>query len=73
MDPLLTSNGRPYGPYRYEKIVEECYVISKKTNTSYTDVLKMTPLEREYLLKFIRRDVERENELIEQRRRNTPK
>lgn len=73
MDPLLTSKGLPYGPFRYEKIVEECYIISKKTNTSYTDVLKMTPLEREYLLKFIRKDIERENELIQNMHNNTPK
>ena len=63
MDPQLTSDGRPYGPFRYEQIVEECYAISKRMHTSYGDLMKITPLERTYLLQFIRRDLERENEL----------
>lgn len=53
MDPQLTSDGKPYGPWRYKQIVKECYLISKNCNTSYTDVLKITPLERDYILEFI--------------------
>lgn len=68
MDPLLTFDGKPFGPTRYEQIVEECYMISKKIHTSYTDLVKITPLERTYLLQFIKRDIERENELIEKHR-----
>lgn len=68
MDPPLTSDGRPYGPVRYEQIVEECYTISKRVNTSYLDLMKVTPLERTYLLKFIKRDIERENEIYEKQR-----
>jgi hypothetical protein len=66
----LTSDGRPYGPVRFEQIVEECYVISSRIHTSYTDLVKISPLERTYLLKFIKRDLERENELREQHIRN---
>jgi hypothetical protein len=62
----LTSDGRPYGPVRFEQIVEECYTISSRIHTSYTDLVKISPLERTYLLKFIKRDLERENELREQ-------
>ena len=65
MDPRLTSDGKPYGPVRYEEIVEECYAISKRIHTSYNDLKQITPLERTYLLQFIRRDIERENELRE--------
>jgi hypothetical protein len=65
LDPLWTSDGRPYGPVRFEQIVEECYMISKQIHTSYTDLTKITPLERTYLLQFIKRDLERENELRE--------
>ena len=66
LDPQLTSDGRPYGPVRFEQIVEECYVISSRIHTSYIDLVKISPLERTYLLKFIKRDLERENELREQ-------
>lgn len=66
LDPALTSDGKPYGPYRYEQIVEECYAISKRIHTSYNDIKQITPLERTYLLQFIRKDLERENELREQ-------
>lgn len=53
MDPKLTKDGQPYGPYRYKEIVQERYFISKNINTSYNDIGKITPTEREYILKFI--------------------
>ena len=59
----MTSNGKPYAPYRYKEIVEERYQISKHTHTSYNDLGDVTPLERQYLLEFIKRDIERENEI----------
>ena len=62
----MTSDGKPYAPIRYEQIVEECYAISKRINTSYNDLKQITPLERTYLLQFIRKDLERENELRQQ-------
>ena len=63
MDPELTSDGRPYGPVRYEQIVEERYLISKHIHTSYLDVGSITPVERKYLLSFIIKDYEREAEI----------
>ena len=35
-------------------------------NTSYTDVLKMTPKEREYLIKFLLEDYEEKKKAVEQ-------
>jgi hypothetical protein len=61
----LTNDGKPYGPYRYKQIVKECYLISKNSNTSYTDVLKITPLERNYILEFIIEGEKRNQEVIE--------
>ena len=61
----MTSDGKPYGVARFKQIVEECYIISKRINTSYNDLMKITPLERTYLIQFIKRDLERENELRE--------
>ena len=64
----MTSDGRPYAPVRYEQLVEECYMISKRIHTSYNDLKKISPLERMYLLEFIKRDIERENEIREKLR-----
>lgn len=65
MDPQLTFDGRPYAPERYQQIVEERYIISKHIHTSYHDVGDISPTERKYLLEFIRKDLERENEIRE--------
>ena len=59
----MTSDGRPYAPIRYAEIVEERYLISKFIHTSYGDLADVTPLERKYLLEYIKRDIERENEI----------
>lgn len=56
-------DGSPYGPHRYTEIVEERYLITKFTHTSYGDTGEITPSERQLLLKFIKRDLEREVEL----------
>jgi hypothetical protein len=71
LDPLKTDDGKPYGPTRYKEIVKECYVISKNINTSYDDVLNMTPTERLDILQFIADDIKRSNEAIEQMKAET--
>lgn len=60
----MTSDGRLYAPLRFKQIVEERYQISKHINTSYTDTGSISPTERNYLLEFIKRDLEHEQELI---------
>lgn len=65
LDPLTNEEGEPYAPYRYKEIVKECYSISKNCNTSYADVVKMTPRERDYLVEFIIEDANKAKELIE--------
>ena len=60
----------PYGPYRYQQIVKECYVISKNSNTSYQDVLKMTPTERDYILSYISEEFSKTQEMMEQNKLN---
>jgi len=66
----LTSDGKPYGPYRYKEIVKECYLISKNCNTSYTDLMKITPIEKNYLLEFISDEFKRTEELIKKTNEN---
>ena len=58
LDPKLTNDGKPYGPIRYKAIVQECYIIAKNANTSYTDLMNITPIEKQYLLEFIMQEFE---------------
>ena len=62
----MTNDGKPYAPWRYEQLVKECYVISKNSNTSFEDIKKITPTERNLLLKFINEEALKTQELIEQ-------
>lgn len=64
----MTKDGREYGPIRYKQIVTELYVISKNLNTSYTDLLQISPLERSYLLDLIREERRVQEEAIERAR-----
>lgn len=66
LDPLLTSDGRPYAPERYKQIVMERYQITKRIHTSYNDLAQITPRERELLLEFIKDDIEHDNKIYEQ-------
>lgn len=64
LDPELTSDGKPYGPFRYKEIVKQCYLISTKCATSYTDLMNITPRERDYLFEFIMEEFQKTEELI---------
>ena len=67
LDPALTSDGKPYGPYRFKEIVKQCYIISTKCNTSYTYLLEITPRERDYLFEFIMDEVRETEELTKKK------
>ena len=62
MDPVLTSDGKPYANKRYKQIVEECYYITKFTHNTYGDIMDMSSTERNYLLDFIQRDLKKEQD-----------
>ena len=55
----------PYAPRRFKELVNECYLISKNLNTSYTDVRGLSALERTYLLQLIYKDKKEEQEAID--------
>lgn len=63
LDPQLTKDGKPYGPFRYKQIIREAYLITKNTNTSYMDVMDMPPQEREYMLGFLDEEARKMQEL----------
>jgi len=73
LDPLLTSDGAPYGPVRYKEIVKERYYVSKYCNTSYGDVGKITPTERQYLLEFITNELEQQKKMLEEQKKKAKK
>ena len=66
MDPAMTEDGKPYGPFRYKEIVKERYIISKYCNTSYTDLANVTPTERNYLLEFATEECDKAKEIAEE-------
>ena len=66
MDPAMTEDGKPYGPFRYKEIVKERYIISKYCNTSYTDLANVTPTERNYLLEFATEACDNAKEIAEE-------
>ena len=61
----MTEDGKPYGPTRYKELVQERYLLTKHTNTSYDDLAKITPLERGYLLEFLIQDLEKQKAAYE--------
>lgn len=61
----MTEDGKPYGPIRFKDIVKERYIITKHTNTSYGDINNMTPLERSYIIEFIKDDLQRQKDLYD--------
>ena len=67
LDPQLTEDGQPYGPFRYKQIVNERYLIAKHGNISYADTSNITPLERQYILEFITDELQRQHELYQKR------
>ena len=54
-----------FAPKRYKEIVRECYLISKNLNTSYSDTMKLTPLERSYLLQLLYQDFEEQKKMYD--------
>ena len=65
LDPLTTSDGEPYGPWKYKEIVKECYIISKSINTSYTDLMDISPIERRYMIEFLLDENKRTKEALD--------
>lgn len=58
LDPKWTKDGQPYGPWKYKRIVEECYFISHQIHTTYSDLLRITPRERLYMMEFLTKEAE---------------
>lgn len=64
LDPKINSDGTPYAPKRYRELVKECYLISKNINTSYNDLLKITPTEKDLMLEFLVDEAKKREEIL---------
>lgn len=73
LDPQTTNNDKPYGPVRFKQIIKECYIISKNTNTPYTEILDITPTERNELLNLIIEENQKNEEAFARARNETKK
>lgn len=69
-DPRWTSDGKPFGQERFKQIVQERYIISRRLHTSYTDTASISPTERSLILQFMKDDMQREQEALEQKMAN---
>lgn len=56
---------------RYKELVRECYIIAKNGGTPYEEVLRMSPRERSYFLKFIDEEFKHAKEIMDKSRGGT--
>lgn len=71
MDPVLASDGKtPYAVVRFREIAHERYRLSKIMHTSYLELGKITPIERQYLIDFAIEDAKKEDEMVKEATRS---
>lgn len=69
---IKTDNGEmPYGVYRFNQIIEECYVISKVIHTSYLDLMDISVMEKDKMLEFINEENKRNQEELDKIKRKS--
>jgi len=70
LDQQKTKDGKPYAPYRFESLVNERYFITKNTHITYSDTGKLTPVERNYIIKYIADEIKKMNEQMKEKMSN---
>ena len=65
LDPQKTKDGRPFGPIRYKQLIKELYVIAKTIHTPYTELLEITPTEKNELINLILEENKKSEEAME--------
>jgi len=62
----LTSDGKPYGPYKYKELVKSLFILSKNLNTSYIELRdKLTPTEMTSLLLLLKEEDDKNKEYLD--------
>lgn len=69
---VRTEEGQeiPYGVWRFEELVKECWYISDNIHTSYNEILDITPREKSLLIKFINNKFKAEKEALDRAKKN---
>lgn len=67
------NNPIPYGLLRYNQIVEQCYAISKNINTSYLDLMEITPKEVDMMLNLLEEEAKRNDEIMKKAKAKSKK
>lgn len=63
---IKTDDGEmPYGVYRFQQIIDECFIISKTINTSYTDLMNISVRERDRMIEIIVEDNKKQKEELD--------
>ncbi len=62
----MTSDGKPYGPYKYKELVKSLFILSKNLNTSYIELRdKLTPTEMTSLLLLLKEEDDKNKEYLD--------
>lgn len=59
----------PYGAFRFNQIIEECFYISKFINTSYLDLMEISVKEKNTMIEIINEENRKNQEEIEKIKR----
>lgn len=72
---VKTDNGEeiPYGVWKFNELVRECYFISDNIHTSYKDLLEITPKEKSLLIKYINDKNKAEKDALEKMKQTKKK
>ena len=57
-----------FGLFRYNQIIDECYIISKNIHTSYLDLMEVTPKERDRMLELLSEEAKKQQEFIDKQK-----
>lgn len=63
----------PYGLYRFNQIIQECYIISKNIHTSYTDLMNISVKEKNMMLDFLNDEAIKQKEKLDEMRKKRNK
>lgn len=55
----------PYGVFRFQQIIDECFAISKVINTSYNDLMDVSIMEKNRMIEIITEDNKKQKEELD--------
>lgn len=69
---LPDGSKKPWGIYHYEQLVQEIYLLSKNINSSYTELLDITPTEKNLMLGWLEDEAKKQQEEIDKYNKKYP-